>query len=1232
MRRLFIVFAILALMAATASARIINIPGDYSTIQVGINASVDGDTVLVQPGTYYENVHFAGRNITLGSLYLTTSDTTYITHTIIDAGQNGSVVSFGLEECAIITGFTLTHGAAVMGGGIVCLGSSARIVKNIITSNSADSLGGGGIACQGYSISGPVISENIISSNEVNSHMFGGGGIICVDNATPFVSGNIISENESSYGGGIYCGIASNPTIQDNSITDNIARSIGGGIYIDGTSDPSVVANDITGNQGDFAGGGIGAMNRGYVSDNLIKFNLSFHFGGGVYSLGNLQLIENLIVSNTGLEYGGGVYGGDNIQITGNVIKGNRSSIEGGGVHCFYSPATLNQNVIVGNFSRDGGGLWSNSVQTTIVNTIFWGNVATNGPQLYGSLSISYCDVQGGYSGQGNIDADPFFVDTYNLNYNVCLGSPCIDSGDPSMGDPDGSRADIGLYFPQHPDCGSENIWYVSMAGNDTTGDGSQNSPFRTIQRGLSASYNGDTVLVGNGTYYENVVFGGKNVVLASHLIFSRDTMDVINTIIDGGATAHTVYFDDYEDSTAVLMGFTIRNGFDDCGGGIRCFRASPTLRNNIIWGNHAEYGAGIDCMESNAIIEYNIIRENIAEEWGGAITCHSSNTRIRGNTVINNSGGILWAGGINIAYGSSTIENNIIAFNTARYGAGIYCGPNSNTMIRNNVVSGNMASSAGGGIRVDSYLSPRALVENTIIWGNQAADSAQLSGAPDVRYCDIEGGWPGMQNISVDPLFRDFAAGDFHLASTACGDSADSPCIDTGHYDTFDDSLGCDRGLGTSLADMGAFGGGGAREHGGRIIYVPADYQTIQDAIHNSYGGDTVLVEPGVYYENLNFEGQRITLASRYLLSGDSAHIANTILDGSGMGSVIVFDHTESAASVLYGFTIRNGESEKGGGIRCRLASPSISHNIVTQNHATSGGGYYCVSGSPCLKHNLFLDNRANFGGGVYCDSTEQLIDSCVFMGNQAVAGGGAIRVQSFGPTIRGALIVDNHASEGGGFFALNSQPTILNNTLYSNFATQRGGGLYCYYNAYPQVRNTIFWNNEAPTGGEIYNASGHPSVTYCDIEGGWEGEGNIDSDPFFCQPESLDFELAEDSPCLGSGFNGDIIGAFGIGCEATAIEGELVQLPTKTQLFSSYPNPFNSATTIPYSLSKSIAVTIEVFDILGRRIDVLVDRQQETGYHAVSWNGWDKSSGIYFYKIQAGDFTETKKMLLLK
>ena len=83
---------------------------------------------------------------------------------------------------------------------------------------------------------------------------------------------------------------------------------------------------------------------------------------------------------------------------------------------------------------------------------------------------------------------------------------------------------------------------------------------------------------------------------------------------------------------------------------------------------------------------------------------------------------------------------------------------------------------------------------------------------------------------------------------------------------------------------------------------------------------------------------------------------------------------------------------------------------------------------------------------------------------------------------------------------------------------------------------------------------------------------------------------------------------------------------------LLQNYPNPFNPITIISYNLSQNSFVTVKVYDILGKEIANLVNENKESGYHSVEFNAADLPSGVYFYKITAGKFSEIKKMLLLK
>jgi hypothetical protein len=98
------------------------------------------------------------------------------------------------------------------------------------------------------------------------------------------------------------------------------------------------------------------------------------------------------------------------------------------------------------------------------------------------------------------------------------------------------------------------------------------------------------------------------------------------------------------------------------------------------------------------------------------------------------------------------------------------------------------------------------------------------------------------------------------------------------------------------------------------------------------------------------------------------------------------------------------------------------------------------------------------------------------------------------------------------------------------------------------------------------------------------------------------------------------------------TEVEEELSILPKKYTLKQNYPNPFNPTTTIKYSIPKLSFVTLKVFDVLGNEVAVLVNEDKPVGKYEVEFDASNLSSGVYFYQIQAGDFIDTKKMILLK
>jgi len=308
----FFILIIVLLTTTCLYSTIINVPGDQPTIQAGIDASIDADTVLVQPGTYVENINYNGKLITVASLFLTTADTTYISQTIIDGNEFGSVVTIasGEDSTTVLLGFTITNGVSGSGGGIYCNNSSPSLNNLTITSNTVWAWEGGhgfggGIAC--WYDSSPSLNNVTISDNL-------GGGIYCY-NSSPSLNNVTITGNYTKFGdslnstngkgGGMDCRSNSSPTLTNVIIADNSADNAGGGINCMNNSNPSLQNVTITGNTS-YSGGGIHCRsnsNPSFDSVNRCNIFLNYaNYGCDLYSSDYYTIIDVIVDTFTVLQ------------------------------------------------------------------------------------------------------------------------------------------------------------------------------------------------------------------------------------------------------------------------------------------------------------------------------------------------------------------------------------------------------------------------------------------------------------------------------------------------------------------------------------------------------------------------------------------------------------------------------------------------------------------------------------------------------------------------------------------------------------------------------------------------------------------------------------------------------------------------------------------------------------------------------------------------------------------
>ena len=285
---------------SSAAADILHVPGDFPTIQAGIDAAVDGDEVVVAPGTYNENINFLGKAITLRS-----SDGSGVT-TIDAAGDGGSVVVCLSREGAdtVLDGFTITGGFTDLGGGMFNYNSSPTVVNCTFLNNVASLCH---FNCAGH-----------------GGGMFNEGGSPTVTNCT-------FRDNGANFGGGM-ANFNSSPTVTNCTFTGNTAA------------------------------GGFGPI------------------GGGMCNIGGNPTVTN----------------------------------------CTFE----------GNIASEGGGIANGNSDSTITNCILWGDSPNEIWDQSGTIAVTYSNVQGGWPGTGNIDADPLFVAPGSGDYRLSSGSPCIDAAD----------------------------------------------------------------------------------------------------------------------------------------------------------------------------------------------------------------------------------------------------------------------------------------------------------------------------------------------------------------------------------------------------------------------------------------------------------------------------------------------------------------------------------------------------------------------------------------------------------------------------------------------------------------------------------------------------------------------------------------------------------------------------------------------------------------------------------
>lgn len=311
------------------------------------------------------------------------------------------------------------------GGGMENYHSHPTVTDCTFSENSSGEEGGGMYNYQ----SSPTVTNCTFS---LNTAVQDGGGMFNYVDSSPTVTDCTFSENSSGEWGGGMHNQFSYPAVTNCTFLENSSGERGGGIC-NINSDPTVSNCHFLGNGSGTDGGGIyNGSSFPTVTDCTFQGNLAL-YGGGMYNLWSYPVVTNCTFSlNTAVNYGGGMLNFylSSPTVTNCIFAVNRA-FAGGGVFNSNSDPTVTNCTFFGNVADySGGGMADYYSSPTVTNCILWGDNPNEIFNVEGSTpSVTYSNIQGGYPGTGNINADPLFVNVTTGDFHLQQGSPCIDAG-----------------------------------------------------------------------------------------------------------------------------------------------------------------------------------------------------------------------------------------------------------------------------------------------------------------------------------------------------------------------------------------------------------------------------------------------------------------------------------------------------------------------------------------------------------------------------------------------------------------------------------------------------------------------------------------------------------------------------------------------------------------------------------------------------------------------------------
>jgi len=916
---------------------------------------------------------------------------------------------------------------------------------------------------------------------------------------------------------------------------------------------------------------------------------------GGLWFEGSSPLLENVMISRNGGSYTGGIRfdGYCNAVLHDVSIIGNRAENGGGIVTGVWTndpvSVSLNKVIIRDNIAKWGGGIYCersdfNLSEVTIVNnsaTACGGGICYVHGNDMTFDTLNRCNIHSNRAFEGN--------DFYNSPGHIVVDTfSVLNPTEFHVFQAGNTTYDIlhGKYAQTNSDL------FVSPAGDNNNSGLTPEEPLKNIHCAMSKMLPAQPQTIrlldgvyspsGNNEFFPVRMYNKINISGASKA----------NVILNAEQTGGVINVENI--SSPRLSDMTITGGETSDGGGIECRSSSLSMKNMLITDNKAEHrGGGLDAMFCNPVIEDCDFIANFAGAAGGGVSFIQSKPVLRNVRVSDNL--------------------------SLSSGGGIYCQEKSQLTMKDVSILWNTAMVQGGGISTSWEC--MLLFDETDrcnIYFNRAAKGGDVySEGPSHIVLDtftvmnpMKFHASPLQNFTFDIRNSVLEQANADLFVSPEGDNSKSGLSET-----------------EALKD---------------IFIATMKIKT------ESSGPRTIHLLEGTYSSSSNAELFPVFLPDYTLLKGSSP--GSVFLDAEEQNTVVRL--LEKSNILLSGMTIQGGSNILGGGIRCEESNLSLKDVVISDNEAWRGGAIYASNSTLSLCDAQVIENTSRVSNGnspqtpgIYMFLSDAMIENSVIAENEAL----------------GFVIYPT----GIGLDCLYSGILLRNSTVTGN--TSNNYGSYqpywpagvSFYESKPILINSIIFGNYPK---EVHFETSEPdtiTVSYSDIRGGMGGiilsgdssyvnwlEGNIDEDPLFAGEGEHPFMLSATSPCRNAGTPDttgmllplrDLAGGPRIWDDRIDIGAyewnnvsinEFFRDSVNLQI-SVFPNPFSSATTIRYYLEENGPIMIRIFNLHGQQISEPLNACQERGMHEMNWEAKDLPSGIYLYRIHAGNKTGSGKLV---